>query len=231
MSKRKDYTFAGWYTKKKGGTKITAKTKVTITKNMTLYAQWTPIDYKISYYSNVGGMVNDNRSSYNGTMKNFNLTDPTLEGYTFEGWYTGKNYKKKANTTVQIKNSKNLSFYAKFTENTYTLQYDANGGTGSMKGIKCVYSQTYTLQGNQFINGDRKFTGWNTDKDGKGTAYVDGAKISKLCARKNGSVILYAQWKKWMYLFTRIVEVYQLAVSEEYHRSLICMQMVGYIIM
>ena len=49
-----------------------------------------------------------------------------------------------------------------------------------MKGIKCVYSQTYTLQGNQFINGDRKFTGWNTDKDGKGTAYADGAKISKL---------------------------------------------------
>lgn len=49
VSKRKDYKFAGWYTKKKGGTKITAKTKVTITKNMTLYAQWTPIDYKISY--------------------------------------------------------------------------------------------------------------------------------------------------------------------------------------
>ncbi len=196
VPKRKDYTFAGWYTKKKGGTKITAKTKVMITKNMRLYAQWTPIDYKISYYSNMGGMVNDNRSSYNVTMKNFNLTDPTLEGYTFEGWYTGKNYKKKANTTVQIKKSKNMSFYAKFTENTYTLQYDANGGTGSMKGIKCVYSQTYTLQGNQFINGDRKFTGWNTDKDGKGTAYADGAKISKLCARKNGSVILYAQWKK-----------------------------------
>lgn len=33
------------------------------------------------------------------------------------------------------------------------------------------------------------------------------------------------------YLFTHIVEVYQLAVSEEYHRSLICMQMDGYIIM
>jgi uncharacterized repeat protein (TIGR02543 family) len=34
------YKFAGWYTKKKGGSKITAKTKVKITKTQTLYAHW-----------------------------------------------------------------------------------------------------------------------------------------------------------------------------------------------
>jgi uncharacterized repeat protein (TIGR02543 family) len=40
MPVRKGYAFKGWYTKKKGGTKITAKSVVKITKAMTLYAQW-----------------------------------------------------------------------------------------------------------------------------------------------------------------------------------------------
>jgi uncharacterized repeat protein (TIGR02543 family) len=37
---RTGYTFKGWYTKKSGGIKITAKTKVTVKKTQTLYAQW-----------------------------------------------------------------------------------------------------------------------------------------------------------------------------------------------
>jgi uncharacterized repeat protein (TIGR02543 family) len=37
---RKGYKFAGWYTKKSGGTKITSKSKVKITKTTTLYAHW-----------------------------------------------------------------------------------------------------------------------------------------------------------------------------------------------
>lgn len=208
VSKRKDYTFEGWFTRKKGGIKVTPKTKVTITRNITLYAQWKPVNYKISYYSNVNGMTNNNRNSYNITTNNFTLTNPTVEGYTFEGWYADKDYKKKANTNVKKEYRKNIVFYAKFIENTYTIQYDPNGGTGSMKTIKCTYSQTYELQKNQFTNGNRKFIGWNTDKNGNGNTYIDGAHISKLCADKNGKIILYAQWKKEV-----TVHVYGDAVS------------------
>jgi uncharacterized repeat protein (TIGR02543 family) len=38
--KRSGYTFKGWYTKKSGGTKITAGSLVKITKTTTLYAHW-----------------------------------------------------------------------------------------------------------------------------------------------------------------------------------------------
>ena len=38
--KRKGYIFKGWYTKKKGGKKIKANSKVAITKNIKLYARW-----------------------------------------------------------------------------------------------------------------------------------------------------------------------------------------------
>lgn len=37
---RAGYTFTGWYTKKSGGTKITANKKVTIKRTQTLYAHW-----------------------------------------------------------------------------------------------------------------------------------------------------------------------------------------------
>lgn len=37
---KKGYTFNGWFTKKTGGTEITSKSKVKITKNTTLYAHW-----------------------------------------------------------------------------------------------------------------------------------------------------------------------------------------------
>lgn len=195
-SKRKDYTFEGWFTNKKGGTKITAKTKVTITGNITLYAHWKPINYTLSYYANVEGMTNSNRDSYNIETEDFTLTKPTLQGYTFDGWYADKAYKKKANISVKKEYRKDITFYAKFTENTYTLQYDPNGGTGTMNSVKCTYSKTYELQKNQFTNENRKFMGWNTDKNGGGNAYADGAHISKLCADKNGKIILYAQWKK-----------------------------------
>lgn len=40
MPTRKGYTFTGWYTAATGGTKVTSDTKVAITANQTLYAQW-----------------------------------------------------------------------------------------------------------------------------------------------------------------------------------------------
>jgi uncharacterized repeat protein (TIGR02543 family) len=40
---RKKYSFKGWYTKKKGGIKITSSKKATISKNQTLYAQWSKV--------------------------------------------------------------------------------------------------------------------------------------------------------------------------------------------
>lgn len=41
--KRAGYTFSGWYTAKTKGTKITAGSTVTITKDTTLYAQWKKV--------------------------------------------------------------------------------------------------------------------------------------------------------------------------------------------
>ncbi len=72
---------------------------------------------------------------------------------------------------------------------TYTLSYDANGGTGSMS------SQTnktvYTVKANSFSKEGFEFTKWNTKADGSGTDYEQGASITL-----TEDTILYAQWTK-----------------------------------
>lgn len=55
---RTKYTFSGWYTKKSGGTKITANSAVKITKNTTLYAHWKKVSVSktsISKLQNLSG--------------------------------------------------------------------------------------------------------------------------------------------------------------------------------
>lgn len=43
---RKGYAFLGWYTAKSGGKKITASSKVSLTKNTTVYAHWKKVTVK-----------------------------------------------------------------------------------------------------------------------------------------------------------------------------------------
>ena len=50
-----------------------------------------------------------------------------------------------------------------------------------------------TLNRNTFTRDGYEFTGWNTSKNGSGTAYKDGAKIKIVDTKK---VTLYAQWRK-----------------------------------
>ena len=80
-----------------------------------------------------------------------------------------------------------------FDVNSYTIHYDANGGTGMMVDQNVLKGATATLRDNAFTNNDDKFVGWNTVADGSGTTYNNKQSVTDLAAP--GSVItLYAQW-------------------------------------
>ena len=51
------------------------------------------------------------------------------------------------------------------------------------------YGESATLNANSFTRTGYTFSGWNTNADGSGTAYGDGASISP-----SSNVTLYAQW-------------------------------------
>ena len=73
---------------------------------------------------------------------------------------------------------------------TFTVTFDANGGTGTMA-AQTVQADTETaLNANTFKRSGFTFTGWNTKADGKGTAYANKAKVTL-----TADLTLYAQWK------------------------------------
>ncbi len=67
-----------------------------ITKDLTLYAQYSPVNFTIIYKINVNGqekkiedfksLVNPNRTSYTVETGKFKLQDPSIDGYIFLGW-------------------------------------------------------------------------------------------------------------------------------------------------
>lgn len=77
------------------------------------------------------------------------------------------------------------------TENKFALNYDANGGTGTMTPDTCFDGGKLTVKANGFTRDGYDFTGWNTAVDGKGTAYKPGDELTL-----TESLTLYAQWNK-----------------------------------
>lgn len=76
----------------------------------------------------------------------------------------------------------------------YTVTFDANLGSGNMAQQSYEPNTEYQLPANSFYCFAKKFVGWNTAADGKGTSYVDGATVKNL-ANVGENVTLYAQWE------------------------------------
>ena len=206
---KKGYTFKNWNTKADGsGISLVNKadgSKLTQTAGavVTLYAQWTKTKYSISYNLNNGTNSKDNPSSYDIKTNTITLKDASRKGYTFNGWYTDKNYKKRI-TQIKKGSTGNITLYAKWTVNSYTIIFDGNGSTsGSMKKLSgCKYGKTYTLTKNGFKKKGYTFKGWRTSKNGDGKLYKNQAEIKNLSAKSGGKVTLYAQWSKTKYTIT-----------------------------
>lgn len=74
----------------------------------------------------------------------------------------------------------------------YTVVFNANGGAGEMEAQIFNRGETNTLKACTFINPYHDFLGWNTEKDGSGTAYADEQELTP-----TKDIKLYAQWKMY----------------------------------
>jgi uncharacterized repeat protein (TIGR02543 family) len=197
---RAGYTFSGWNTKNNGSgdtyadkesvNNLTAVNGGTVT----LYAQWTPIDYTIHYELNGGTNAKTNSSTYTIESNDITLADPEKEGYTFDGWYGKDDFSGDKITKIAKGSTGDKNLYAKWTPNSYAVKFDANGGSGTMSNMSMQYDESQDLTANGFTRAGYTFSGWNTEKDGSGNKYADKASVKNLTAEKNGIVTLYAQW-------------------------------------
>ena len=79
-----------------------------------------------------------------------------------------------------------------YTISEQSLSYDANGGMGTMSAETGVAGKIVTVAQNEFTRNNYTFTGWNTQADGKGTAYKPGDSFTLT----DKDTVLYAQWSK-----------------------------------
>ena len=145
-------------------------------------ANGTPVVYTITFNSNDGTSVAP--QNVNAGEK---LTEPTPAptkvGFTFDGWYENSTFSKKFDFNTPI--TDNMTLYAKWIENKYTLTFDANGGSGTMAPIADLTGE-YTLPTNGFTApGGKQFKGWSLTPD--------GATVSKVDMTENKTV--YAIWE------------------------------------
>ena len=113
---KENHTFAGWYN---GDEKFDFDADTTNAPNvLNLVAKWDINQYTVQFVSDYGSFA-DQTIEYGETIKTDKLTIPTVEGYTFGGWYTDETYKTKFDFSTAI--TGDTKVYAKWEKNAPVL--------------------------------------------------------------------------------------------------------------
>lgn len=117
---------------------------------------------------------------------------PTKTGYTFTGWYTDEACTNKYTASTV---TADITLYAGFRANTYSVKFNANSGSGTMANESMTYDQSKALTVNSFTKDHYAFKGWATSATGS-IVYSNGQSVKNL-ASTNGAVIeLFAIWER-----------------------------------
>ena len=145
--------------------------------------------------------VTFNANGGTGTMANQTTNTPTAlttnaftrTGYTFSGWNTAANGSGTAYANgATYPFTANVTLYAQWTINQYTLTYNGNGNTGGTAPSPVTQDYNTTVAAaapGTLVRSGYTFTGWNTASNGSGNTYAVGAPFTF-----TASTTLYAQW-------------------------------------
>ena len=206
---RVGYTFTGWaeHADGSGRTFVDGEQVKNLSTggNYTLYAIWTPLRYYIAFD---GQGADDGETMDTMVLEGnvtTNLTDCAFAktGYTFDGWATNEtaaaalaptytNCAEVVSVELGAPQGETNVLYAVWLTNTYTVVFNANGGTGEMAPQAFVYDQPLPLSKCTYSS-NLKFSGWATNQTGD-VVFEDEATVSNLTAVASGEVTLYAVW-------------------------------------
>lgn len=192
------FTFDHWNTKKDntGDSYLPGDLLPIGTENVVLYAQWTPVQYKVSFNSNgsTAGTLPADQEHVMGDEVVLPQNTLLRAGYRFTGWNTKADGKGIAYEPGDkfILGAENLVLYAQWEEENYTVTYDVGGakGTAPVDSKTYVLGESVTVLGHTLTKDGYQFAGWNTEKDGSGKLYQTGNTF----AITEGNLVLYAQW-------------------------------------
>ncbi len=146
--------------------------------------------YAVKYNANGGTGAPGQQTKTYGTTLKLSTTKPTRTGYTFQGWGTSSgdtsvNYAAGANYTANA----SITLYAIWKANTYTVTYDANGGSGAPGKQTKTYGVTLVLTSSIPTRTNYNFIGWGTSAASTTVAYEPGSNYTG-----NSAITLYAIW-------------------------------------
>lgn len=163
-----------------------------------LYAQWLegPVTVvTVTFKANDGTQTQSDQVMVSGVETSLAANPFSRDGYAFFSWNTqpdggGTVYADREEVTL----TDGLVLYAMWVPNTYTVHFDANGGTGTMRDQEFAYGASQKLFKNAFERVDHEFAGWSTNADGTGKQFTDQQEVVNLTADAGDTVTLYAKW-------------------------------------
>lgn len=150
---------------------------------------WT--SYTVSYNANGGSGAPSSQTKWKDQTLTLSTTKPTRTGYTFLGWSTSSSatsatYSAGGSYTA----NSSATLYAVWKVITYTIKFNANGGSGAPSNQTKTYGKTLTLSSTKPTRTNYNFKGWGTSASSTTVAYAAGGSYTA-----NAAATLYAVWE------------------------------------
>lgn len=176
-------TYSGKFT---GIESVGVNNVMSVSRSVTVPALST---YTVTYNANGGSGAPSAQSTTTDKNLTLSSTKPTKSGSVFQGWATSSTgsvvYQPGASYTAKT----SVTLYAIWSTNTYTVTYNANGGSGAPASQTKTYNVALTLSSTKPTKTNCTFKGWSTSAGGT-VVYAAGSSYTA-----NASVTLYAVWE------------------------------------
>ncbi|MBQ3327149.1 MAG: InlB B-repeat-containing protein [Clostridia bacterium] len=204
---RTGYTFLGWATSSTATTATYSPGQNigTRSSNLALYAVWQINSYNVSLTAgdHIASVSGGGSKEYNSSVTvEAVLASATGYTYAFDGWYEGdtKVSSDLSYTFTMPASAVALTAVGTRAANPYTVEFNANGGEGTMQPQDFVYDVSQDLSPNAFTRTGYTFLGWSTDPNAVTPTYTDEQNVSNLAP--SGTTTLYAIWRLNTYLLS-----------------------------
>ncbi len=156
-----------------------------------VFADSIPVSNVVTFNANAVDATGTMNPQASASSANLTANAFVRPGYSFAGWTTepgggGTPYSDGQSYDF----SADLTLYAQWTQNPpsdHTVTFEPNGASGSS--TTQTGAGTVALDANPFTRDGYVFAGWNTEQNGSGTPYADGADFDFAADQT-----LWAQW-------------------------------------
>ncbi|SHM95768.1 Listeria/Bacterioides repeat-containing protein [Fibrobacter sp. UWR3] len=159
--------------------------------NLTLYAEWDTVEYKISYEMNGGTNNVSNPTFYTVESDPITFAEPTYPGYKFIGWFYDAGFTSPATGIAKNSTTGEKTLYAKWEQIFYTVEYlSGNELSATIVADKKPWGESVTLKGDEvaFQREGYIHDGWSLTPGGT-IAYNFGATYDKY-----KDLVLFPHW-------------------------------------